>query len=119
MKSAAVKEFREFWIEQFNGRIPPSFYAFKDKPKFNKLKLKLNVSDEEIEASEYFHVIEYQALIAERARSNKLIEALEFVTMPITNPNPTVKGLLETMEVDRQKALEALEEYSKSTESGE
>lgn len=51
---------REFWIEQFNGRVPPSFYAFKDKPNFNKLKLKLNET-ELIDNSEYFHVIEYSA----------------------------------------------------------
>ena len=68
------EKYREFWIEKFNGRKPASYYAFLDKPNFNKLTLK--VDDIELPASEYFHVIEYSALLEERAKSARLLDAL-------------------------------------------
>lgn len=68
---------KEFWIEQFNGRVPPSYYAFKDKPNFNKLKLKIGLDSEEINASEYFHVIEYSAYEEVKEQNEKLIKMIE------------------------------------------
>lgn len=38
----------------------------------------------------------------------EMAEALEFVTMPITNDNPSVEGLLETLHEDTKRAKKAL-----------
>lgn len=67
---------REFWIEKFNGRRPPSFYAFKDKPDFNKLMLKID--DAEVKACEYFHVIEASYAKELEAEIERLKADLEF-----------------------------------------
>ena len=38
----------------------------------------------------------------------EMTEALEFVSMPITNDNPSVEGLLETIHDDTKRAKKAL-----------
>lgn len=82
MTQPIPKKAREFWIEQFNGRKPPSFYAFKDKPNFNKLMLKID--DAEVKACEYFHVIEISAVTRLQAQLAAAKEALEFYADPKT-----------------------------------
>ena len=61
---------REFWIEKFNGRKNPSYYAFKDKPNFNRIQLKED-DGTVIQGYEYFNVIEksaYDQLAAQVSR---------------------------------------------------
>lgn len=98
---------REFWIEKFNGRVPPSFYAFLDKPNFNKLKLKLNET-ELIDASEYYHVIEYAAyekLQQENERHKELNIKLANNNADYNAENLKLKQVCEIM----REALEMLQ----------
>ena len=46
-----------------------------------------------------------------QSQIDELVEALEFVTMPITNNNPSVEGLLQTMDLDRHAANKALAKH--------
>ncbi len=62
--------------------------------------------------AERFAVRGYSAAL-DSAEVRELVEALEFVTMPITNDNPTVEGLLQTMTIDRARAVEALSRFKK------
>jgi len=41
----------------------------------------------------------------------EMAEALEFVSMPLTNKNPTVEGLIETIGEDTKRAKEALKKF--------
>lgn len=76
---------REFWIEQFNGRKDPAYYAFLDKPNFNKIELKKD-DGEIIKGYEYYRVIEYSAILAERAKSQRLLEVIKQVKVHLRAP---------------------------------
>lgn len=91
----------EFWIEQFNGRVPPSYYAFRDKPNFNKLKLKLSrdADAQEIEASEYFHVIEISALADLQEQLQEACEARDH-WRKIDLENKKLRAALERIETE-------------------
>jgi hypothetical protein len=94
MKSAAVKE---FWIEP----LDEDDYLVHDNREVIRYK-----APEQI-----IHVIEYQALLEERARSEKLVEALEACA---GGDLASGEGIYKA-----EIAREALEAYSKQTGSGE
>lgn len=103
----------EFWIEQFNGRKPPSFYAFKDKPSFNKLMLKID--DAEVKACEYFHVIEAsyaKELEAEIERLKAENAKLHTITNNLSTYSNLRKEENERLKSERDAAVEALRFYA-------
>lgn len=60
------------------------------------------------------HLKTESELSAEREAASKLIEALEFIAMPLTKDTHTVQGLLDTVRTDTNKAIKALSEYKKA-----
>lgn len=59
------------------------------------------------------HVIEYSAYEEVKTEYEKIFAeleaALEFMTMPITSKEPTIKTLLETFDEDTKRGREALQ----------
>lgn len=69
------EKFREFWVDKFNGHQPPSYQVHLEKKEPMDLKL-VESPCRLIPGNEIIHVIEYEALEAERAKVKKLVDIL-------------------------------------------
>jgi hypothetical protein len=65
----------------------------------------ISIDDYDEIANEIVKQLEVQALEQKLAVA---VEALKFVSMPLTGKNYTIESLIETMNNDQQKALETL-----------
>lgn len=84
-------------------------------PKVKKVLAKAATNDG-VSMGELTMALQQQEIERLRAQIDELVEALEFVTMPITTDSPSVEGLLQTMEIDRQRAIEVLVKHRTTEE---
>ena len=110
---------REFWIEKFNGRKNPSYYAFKDKPNFNRIQLKED-DGTVIQGYEYFNVIEKSyadQLAAQLAEARAEVERTkEFgkETVWVGETNEQMRKRLFDAYEENTKLRAKLEDYRES-----